>query len=140
MTVTWLFIHMFFAFLAYSPLIFAFLLALLFLINHWFPKPKSKIVLLNTKRKMKFFVDFSYKLIKFAMPFLTLFIITGTIWAQKDWYNYWFEIGSFFTWFIYAGLFFIHLFKDWHNKSSAIFVVISFIAALFTFIGSNFFV
>jgi len=81
-------------------------------------------------------------LITLGFPLLTCAIITGALWAQQAWGNYWRwdpkETWSLITWFIYAILLHIRVVVGWRGKRAALLCIIGFSAVLFTFFGVNF--
>ena len=83
-----------------------------------------------------------YKAISIGFPFLTIGIVSGSIWANTAWGSYWSwdpkETWALITWFIYAIYLHLRIFAKWKGRSSAIASIIGFIAVLFTFIGVNF--
>jgi len=74
-----------------------------------------------------------------GLPWLTLAIITGAIWAQNAWGRYWGwdpkETWALITWLWY--LLFLHVrpLRSWRGKRSAWLAVAGFSLVLFTFIG-----
>lgn len=89
------------------------------------------------------------KAVTFAFPFLTLGIITGSVWANQAWGRYWGwdpkETWSLITWIIFA--IFLHMkyaggwmgIKPKHMPYvRALIAVIGFLAVVFTFFGVNY--
>jgi len=81
-----------------------------------------------------------HALIRLAVPFMTLGLCLGALWAEQAWGIYWSwdakETFSLVTWLIYLG--FLHLRKQKHNKTLAnILQMLGFIALLGTFFGVN---
>lgn len=89
------------------------------------------------------------KAVAFAFPFLTLGIITGSVWANQAWGRYWGwdpkETWALITWIIFA--IFLHLkyaggwmgIKPKHLPYvRALIAVIGFLAVIFTFFGVNY--
>ncbi|MDU3136550.1 MAG: c-type cytochrome biogenesis protein CcsB [Anaerococcus prevotii] len=83
----------------------------------------------------------SYRVTAFGFIFLTLVMITGSIWAESAWGRYWAwdpkETWSLVTWIIYA--IYLHLRKSrgWSGKRAAIFSILGFISVIFTYIRVN---
>jgi ABC-type transport system involved in cytochrome c biogenesis permease subunit len=82
-----------------------------------------------------------YRAVAFGFPLLTLVIITGAVWAQYVWQRWWSwdpkETASLVTWLIYAAYLHGRRQRNWLGRTSAIFVVLGFLAVLFTFAGVN---
>lgn len=82
----------------------------------------------------------SHALIRLAVPFMTLGLCLGAIWAEQAWGIYWSwdakETFSLVTWLTYLG--FLHLLKTKHHKTVANVVqMIGFVMLLGTFFGVN---
>ncbi len=88
--------------------------------------------------------DFTYKLIAFGFPLLTLGIITGAAWADVAWGSYWSwdpkETWSLIVWLIYAAYLHARLARGWRGKRSALLSIIGFAATLFCYLGVNLFI
>ncbi len=86
--------------------------------------------------------ELNYKMIMFGFLFLTIGIITGSVWANSAWGRYWGwdpkETWSLITWFVYATLMHARMTRDWNGKKVAWLSIIGFIAVLFTYFGVNY--
>lgn len=84
----------------------------------------------------------SYRTISLGFPFMTLVILTGAIWAEKAWGQYWSwdpkETWSLITWFIYAVYLHARITYGWQGKRSAWMSFLGFLAVLFTYFGVNY--
>jgi cytochrome c-type biogenesis protein CcsB len=133
----WLLAHVLTAIIAYSALALSFALALMYLwrlrinkdnVLDAFPSLETLDVLVN-------------RLITLAVPFLTLLIITGAVWAEYAWGSYWRwdpkETWSLITWIIYAVYLHGRTILGWKGKKAMIWAVSGFVAVMFTFIGVN---
>jgi ABC-type transport system involved in cytochrome c biogenesis permease subunit len=123
----WLTIHVLTCFIGYAALTVAFVSSLILII----------------KRKDEINLDaISYKMVAFGFLFLTLGIISGSVWANSAWGTYWSwdpkETWSLITWFIYAIYLHTRLRKGWKGKKAAWLSVIGFFAMLFTYFGVNY--
>jgi len=71
--------------------------------------------------------------------FLTLGIVTGSIWARQAWGTYWHwdpkETWSLITWLIYAAILHQRLTMGWRRRRAAIMAIVGFAAVLFTLWG-----
>lgn len=123
----WLTIHVLTCFIGYAALTAAFI---------------SSVILLCKKREDKNLDIISYKMIAFGFLFLTLGIITGSVWANSAWGTYWSwdpkETWSLITWFVYAIYLHIRFRKGWKGKMAAWISVIGFLAMVFTYFGVNY--
>ncbi len=131
----WLIAHVITCFLGYAAFGIAFLIGIFYLLSG---SP-------NLQRHLPeraVLDNFMYKTILFGFFWLTLGIITGAIWADQAWGNYWSwdpkETWSLITWFIYAGAIHARLIRGWQGKKIAWLSILGFIAVLFTYFGVNF--
>ena len=90
----------------------------------------------------EFLDDLTYSTISFGFLLLTLAIVSGAIWAEQAWGNYWSwdpkETWSLVIWLIYGGYLHARIIRDLRGRPAAIIVVAGFIATLFTFFGVNY--
>lgn len=123
----WLAIHVLTCFIGYAALTVAFV---------------SSVILLIKKKDEVNLDAISYKMTAFGFLFLTLGIISGSVWANSAWGTYWSwdpkETWSLITWFIYAIYLHTRLRKGWKGKKAAWLSVIGFAAMLFTYFGVNY--
>jgi ABC-type transport system involved in cytochrome c biogenesis permease subunit len=85
--------------------------------------------------------ELSYRSVGFGFLFLTLGIITGSVWANTAWGSYWSwdpkETWSLITWLVYA-IFLHQRLRGWKGKRSAWISIIGFTAVIFTYFGVNY--
>ena len=131
----WLLAHVITAVIAYGALALSFGMAVLYFWHTKFGEGPNKEV---TGRQIASWAD---KTITFAMPFLTLLIVTGAVWAEYAWGSYWRwdpkETWSLITWIIYSIYLHGRLMKNWSVQTMMAVAVVGFLAVLFTFIGVN---
>ncbi len=130
----WLEIHISTCFISYACFAISFVVSLAYM----FKRSNSPEDMLRKDR-----LDvIGYKTIGIGFPFLTLGIVTGSIWANSAWGSYWSwdpkETWALITWFIYAIYLHLRIFAKWKGRSSAIASIIGFISVLFTFFGVSF--
>lgn len=122
----WLTIHVLTCLIGYAALAIAFVTSITVLV-------KKDIAVVDL---------LSYKLIAFGFLFLTLGIITGSVWANSAWGTYWSwdpkETWSLITWFIYAAYLHVRYTKGWQGTKAAWFSVVGFLSVLFTYFGVNY--
>jgi len=86
--------------------------------------------------------ELSYHSVVIGFIFLTLGIITGSVWAYSAWGSYWSwdpkETWSLITWFIYAAMLHSRFVRGWKGKRMAIMSIIGFASILFTYFGVNY--
>jgi cytochrome c-type biogenesis protein CcsB len=83
-----------------------------------------------------------YQSIALGFVFLTIGIMTGSIWAHYAWGSYWSwdpkETWSLITWLIYAIMLHSRNVRGWRGKRMAILALIGFVCVLFTYLGVNY--
>jgi cytochrome c-type biogenesis protein CcsB len=137
----WLPVHSTLSFIGEAILGLAFCVGVMYLIQENQIKKKKWGGFLHRLPSLKTLDDLNYLCISFGFPFLTLGIITGSIWAEYAWGSYWSwdpkETWSLITWFIYAALLHGRLNIGWRGRRAALFSIIGFGVVLFTFLGVN---
>jgi len=147
----WIKIHVTAMIASYSCFLLATATAIAYLIIHSkFNKPllvsenndSKEVEDVEENQHLIFLDELTHNLILFGFPILTFGIITGSIWANHAWGSYWSwdpkETSSLVTWLIYAGYLHSKRNTKFDNKTSNIFVLIGFLAVLFTYYGVNF--
>jgi ABC-type transport system involved in cytochrome c biogenesis permease subunit len=123
----WLTIHVLTCFIGYAALTVSFI---------------SSGMLLGRKDEDAGIDTISYQMIAFGFLFLTLGIISGSVWANSAWGTYWSwdpkETWSLITWFIYAIYLHQRTRKGWKGKKVAWVSVVGFVAMIFTYFGVNY--
>lgn len=68
--------------------------------------------------------NYSYRIISFGFPILTIGILSGAVWANEAWGSYWNwdpkETWALITWLIFATYLHTRLIKGWRMEQSAI--------------------
>jgi len=86
--------------------------------------------------------ELNYQMVLFGFLWLSLGIITGSVWADLAWGAYWSwdpkETWSLITWLIYAALLQARTIKGWRGSRVAWLSIIGFGCVLFTYFGVNF--
>lgn len=137
----WLGIHTLLAFLGNAAFAVAFGIGIMYLLQEHYLKSKRLGGLFLRLPSIQVLDEINYKMITIGFPLLTLAIITGALWSESAWGNYWRwdpkEVWSMITWFIYALILHVRLTAGWRGKRAAILSVIGFSVVLFTFFGVN---
>ncbi len=131
----WLIAHVITCFLGYGAFAVAFGVAIFYLLSHY----EGIKHYLPDRATLESFI---YRSMLFGFFWLSLGIITGAIWADQAWGNYWSwdpkETWSFITWLIYGGGIHARIIRGWTGKKIAWLNIIGFISVLFTYFGVNF--
>ena len=137
----WLPIHTTLAFLGEAIFGLAFCVGIMYLLQEHLIKKKKLTGLFYRLPPLKTLDDLNYLCLSLGFPFLTLGIITGSIWAQFAWGSYWSwdpkETWSLITWLIYAALLHGRLTTGWRGRRAAVFSIIGFSVVIFLFLGVN---
>ena len=133
----WLTFHVISAIIAYSAFAISFGGAVLHLM-----KISPSPVLEGLRRRLpdaELLDQITYKAVVVGLPFQTLTLVTGAIWAHYAWGSYWSwdpkETWSLITWLIYSAYLHARYVWGWKGKSSAYLSVIGFGVVIFTFVG-----
>nr|QWW92236.1 cytochrome c heme attachment protein [Acrolejeunea sandvicensis] len=157
----WLMMHVTAMLLSYSTLLCGSLLA----ITLWIvaaTKQKNFPIRYNTKllfdysdesQKTLCFINFrkwqiiyeldnySYRLISFGFPLLTIGILSGAVWANESWGSYWNwdpkETWALITWLLFAAYLHTRMIKGWRTKQSAIIASLGFFIIWICYLGVN---
>ncbi len=120
---------------SYSILIIGSLLAIFYLIGKNFFKLKNE-------KLFKKIDLWSYRVISLGFPCLTVGIISGAVWANEAWGNYWSwdpkETWAFITWIIFSIYLHSRITQGWSEKSAAIIATFGFFSIWICYLGVNF--
>lgn len=134
----WLITHVVTCFLGYAGFAVAFGLSLMYLYKTSFQTND----IAKRLPDLDIIDELTYQMIIFGFLFLSVGIITGSVWANSAWGSYWSwdpkETWSLITWFVYALLLHVRLMKGWHGKKIAYISIIGFMAVMFTYFGVNY--
>jgi len=137
----WLISHVITCFFGYAALTIACGLGFMYLLKglEKGERPRLFIRLLPGREIVD---ELTYQSVVIGFIFLTLGIITGSVWAYSAWGSYWSwdpkETWSLITWFIYAAMLHSRFVRGWRGKRMAIMSIIGFTSVLFTYFGVNY--
>lgn len=131
----WLSVHVFTCFLGYGGFAISFVSAIAFLVAD----RKASRAGADTREALETVVE---KTLSFGFLFLTIGIITGSVWANSAWGTYWSwdpkETWSLVTWFVYAVYLHCRYMRGWGGKRAVWISIIGFGCVVFTYVGVNF--
>lgn len=137
----WLLIHVATAVVAYGALAAASAIAATYFLKLKLEQSGDDGPLAGALPRLEILDEMANQLIALAMPFLTLLILTGAVWAEYAWGSYWRwdpkETWSLITWLIYAVYLHGRVALGWRGSRAMLWTIIGFIMVLFTFIGVN---
>jgi cytochrome c-type biogenesis protein CcsB len=140
----WLPVHTIFIFAGNAMFVVSFFISLGYLVLERKVKTKKASSISTRLPPLQTLDSINYRCISLGFPFLTVGIITGSIWAGFACGSYcsWDpkETFSLITWFVYAILIHNRLALGWRGKKTAYMMIAGFLSILFTFLGANLFV
>jgi len=135
----WLTIHVGTIFAGDALLAIAFLAAVMYLIQERQIKQKRLGSLYSRLPSLATLDSINYYAIVYGFPFLTIGMISGSVYAQYALGRYWQwdpkEVWSLILWLFYAALLHQRLAVGWQGRRAAIMSIICFGVLIFTFVG-----
>lgn len=133
----WVHFHVSMAFLAYAAFFLTFISGVLYLVQEKELKGK-KFRFLYFRLPSLQVCDELFRGSLFVGFFtMSLAIVSGAIWAQQAWHQYWSwdpkETASLITWFIYLVLINYRLSSKWSGRGAAYISIVGFASTLITF-------
>jgi cytochrome c-type biogenesis protein CcsB len=137
----WLFVHIASIFLGYTGFSLTFVAALMYLIQESQLKSKKLRAIYYRLPPLEVCDELYYRSLLFGLPFLTLGILTGFVWASRTWRGPWeFDpkiMAAMITWLIYLVLFSTRLSGAWRGRRGAYVAIFGFAAIMVTFLGAS---
>lgn len=148
----WLIVHVINYFVSYSALSISFSAAIIYLIYRAIYRGRAQEIVMSGSdsqlRKDVTFDKLAYISVTIGFPFLTVGLITGSIWAKGAWGTYWGwdpkETWSLISWLVYLA--YLHLpmilpktkiKKTFAPILLSIVLLVAFLIVLFTFMGMH---
>lgn len=138
----WLTSHVVTCFMGYAGFTFAFGCALIYFMKSGKQSGgESGEGFLNRLPSTDSLDDLINRTTALGFVFLSIGIMTGSVWAHYAWGSYWSwdpkETWSLITWLIYAVMLHSRYVRDWRGRRTALMSVIGFASMLFTYLGVN---
>jgi cytochrome c-type biogenesis protein CcsB len=135
----WLLTHIASIFLGYTAFLLTFVAAIMYLIQERELKSKKPRPFYYRLPSLDVCDELYSRSLVFGLPFLSLGILTGFVWASRTWKGPW-ELdpkilASLITWLVYLILFSTRLSGTWRGRRSAYLAVFGFVAIMVTFLG-----
>jgi cytochrome c-type biogenesis protein CcsB len=135
----WLPIHAGVSIIAYGFLSLAFCGGLMYLLQERELKSKKFGYFFSRFPSLDSLDQLNNHCITAGFIFLTLGIVTGSVWARQAWGTYWHwdpkETWSLITWFLYLIQLHQRLTVGWRGKRAAVMAIVGFAAVVFTLWG-----
>ena len=136
----WRVAHVFTAIISYSAFAIAFGLGICYLCTIPAKAPEGGLPQEKIERG-EFLEKLMYNSVVVGFVFLTLLIVTGSIWAEDAWGSWWSwdpkETWALITWIIYAIYLHQRLRMNWQGRRMALLSLAALVCVLFTFAGVN---
>lgn len=137
----WLTIHVSTVFLGNGLFAITFVAAIMYLIQEHQIKQKRFGSFYSRLPSLATLDSINHYTLIWGFPFLTLGMITGSIYAQVALGSYWQwdpkEVWSLVTWLFYAALLHERLTVGWRGRRAALMSILCFCILLFTFVGTS---
>ncbi len=138
----WLFVHIASILLGYTAFFLTFVAAVMYLIQERELKSKKPRAFYYRLPSLKICDELHFRSLIFGLPFLSVGILTGFVWASRTWKGPW-ELdpkilASLVTWVIYLVLFSTRLSGMWRGRRAAYVAIFGFAAVMVTFLGVSF--
>lgn len=137
----WLSFHVSAAVIAYGTFALSFALSIAYLVKENTVK-KQVGVEEKAASELKVLDEVSYKMVFIGLPFLTIMLITGAVWAEYAWGSFWSwdpkETWALITWLVYAIYLHARFMKGWKGRRAAVLSILGFAAVIFTFVGVSY--
>lgn len=132
----WLLVHVLTSFIAYAAFGIAFASGIIYLFLRLFDKRNPK------PDRLELFDNITYRAVAFGYPLLTIGVVTGAIWANACWGQYWSwdpkETWALVTWIIYSICLHLRYIANWKGRWAAWAAITGFLCVLFTYLGVNY--
>jgi cytochrome c-type biogenesis protein CcsB len=135
----WLIAHVMTCFVGYAAFAVAFGISILFFFKSSGKNKSSGFISLIPD--LGTLDELTHQMVTFGFLFLSIGIITGSVWANQAWGRYWGwdpkETWSLITWLIYATLLHARMMRGWMGQKIAVLSIVGFLAVIFTYFGVN---
>ena len=140
----WLPIHTGLAFIGDAIFLVGCLVSIIYLLAERDIKRKRLHAIFGSFPSLETLDRINYRCMSYGFPFLTVGIITGSIWAQSAWGSSWNwdpkETWSLITWIVYAIMIHNRFTMGWRGRKTAYLMILGFISIVVTFLGVNLFI
>lgn len=137
----WLTLHVGTIFMGDGLFAIAFLAAIMYLIQEHSIKHKKFGSFYERLPSLATLDGINHYFLMYGFPFLTVGMITGSVYAQYALGTYWQwdpkEVWSLITWLFYAALLHQRLAMGWRGRKAAIMSIVCFSILIFTFFGAS---
>lgn len=137
----WLAVHVSAAVISYGAFAVSFAVSIAYLLKDKTGE-QADSRLAQSLPSLKVLDEITYKLIFIGLPFLTIMLVTGAVWAEYAWGAFWSwdpkETWALITWLVYAIYLHTRFLKGFKGRRAAWLSVLGFAAVIFTFFGVSY--
>jgi cytochrome c-type biogenesis protein CcsB len=137
----WLAVHVSLAFLGNAAFALAFGVSIIYLLQERHLKHKKMTTLMKRFPSLESLDRLNYVLLVWGFPFMTLGIVTGTVWASIHWGDYWSWdprlISSGMVWLFYGALLHGRITAGLRGRKAAVLTVFGFCVVLGYFMSGG---
>lgn len=138
----WLSFHVSAAVISYGAFALSFAVSVAYLVKERAEKKGAASRLSEILPPLSTLDEVAYKMVFIGLPFLTIMLITGAVWAEYTWGTFWSwdpkETWALITWLAYALYLHARFMRGSQGHNAAILSIIGFAAVVFTFIGVSY--
>lgn len=138
----WLSFHVSAAVIAYGTFALSFAVSVAYLVRERAEKKGGTSRISEILPSLQVLDEVAYKMVFIGLPFLTIMLITGAVWAEYTWGAFWSwdpkETWALITWLVYALYLHARFMKGSQGRNAAILSIIGFAAIVFTFVGVSY--
>ncbi|MBI4446734.1 MAG: cytochrome c biogenesis protein CcsA [Acidobacteria bacterium] len=140
---TWIYVHTTLLFFAYAMFFVTFIAGLLYLFQEKELKTKKPKTFYYRLPSLVLLDELFYRFLISGFCFMTLGLLAGVAWAEKDWVSGWHGdpkvVAAMITWCIYLILIYFRVTAGWRGRRAALISIVGFISVLVTFLGVGYF-
>jgi cytochrome c-type biogenesis protein CcsB len=137
----WLPLHVTLAFLGNAVFALAFGVSLIYLLQEHYVKQKKLTSMMKRVPPLEALDRLNYVLLVWGFPFMTLGILTGSMWAGVYWGDYWSwdprQIASGLAWLFYGALLHARMTAGLRGRKAAVLTVVGFAVVLGYFLWGD---
>ncbi len=137
----WLAVHVSSAVISYGSFAISFAVSLAYLLKDRKGADQHGR-LVEALPSLKVLDAIAYKMVLIGLPFLTIMLVTGAVWAEYAWGTFWSwdpkETWALITWLVYAIYLHTRFLKGFKGRRAAWISVLGFLAVIFTFFGVSY--
>ncbi|MFC2072906.1 c-type cytochrome biogenesis protein CcsB [Chloroflexota bacterium] len=138
----WLYVHVAFAWFAYSSFVIAAGLAVLFLLRERGQKTEASSSFYGRLPPAGVLDELSYRFITFGFVAGAVMLVAGSIWANSLWGSYWawdpIETWSLISWLIYGLYLHLRAVHGWRTKRASWLAIVALPTVIMSFFGISY--